>query len=254
MGLISKKQSRATVGYETNNELIPTLSFAICLFATTLGGKPADTKTKSLFWQVGFWRFFGYCLCCSHNMLIIWDKIDAPLVPFCNNGHQLCTHSACFTLVTYMVKRYSSAASNTFYSLPIDSTNLRLTFSTRYGKMNSRRSRCMIYLWLNPCLFAFFLRKPPLIRQWHLPSPSRVRALHCTHPQPGDHRPCSSTIVIWQRHLRIQVPNTPFYLITHPLAIIATIVGEPSCTVPVTVFPGFACDRSLSGKLWWQFD
>ncbi len=145
------------------------------------------------------------------------------MLPFCNDGHQLGFHSPSLALTANIIEWDRRAAGNTARALTVHRAILWFALVDGHGKVNSRRCRIVVHLWLNPGFFAFLFREPPFTGQRHLRSASGVGASYSTHPEPGNHGGFAATVFFRERHLGIEVPNTPFGLVTHPLPIVANI-------------------------------
>src|SRR5260370_35285928 len=88
-------------------------------------------------------------------------------------------------------------------------------------------------------------------------STGRIRAHHCSCPEPGNHGSLACAIFFRQRHFRIEISNALFCLVTHPLPIVADVVGKSMRTVPLTTCQlslHSGIDRWASGKLWRYLD
>src|SRR5205085_11849382 len=74
---------------------------------------------------------------------------------------------------------------------------------------------------------------------------------------PGNNGSLSTAIFLRQFHFWVKVSNASLGLIAHPFAIVANIISQPLCAVPIT-----SHERCLSvwingwtsGKLWRDFN
>src|SRR5579859_4081287 len=122
--------------------------------------------------------------------------------------------------------------------------------------MNGRRGGGMIYMWFYPCLFTSLFGEIERAHQWHLRATGGVGTGDGTCPQPGNHSSFAAAVFFGQSDFGVKMPNTLFGFITHPLAIVADIVGQSSRAMPVAAHQrlmGLRVDWWASGKLWWDF-
>src|SRR5260221_11450136 len=179
------------------------------------------------------------------------------MLPLGDDRHKLSTYLSGFACTPQIIQSNRCAAGNTVCALPIHCAILRFALAGGHDITNGRRYRTVIHVGINPGFFAFLFREPPFTGQRHLRSASRVGASYSTHPEPGNHGGFATTVFFRERYLGIEVPNTPFGLVAHPLSIVANIFSQPVRAMPVASHQRSLCfwiDRWTTCKLWRYFN
>src|SRR5437763_1647690 len=98
----------------------------------------------------------------------------------------------------------------------------------------------MIYYWLNPRFLPLFSRKRKRTHQWHPRATGWVRTLDGVCPEPSDNGCLATALLFWQSNLWIEIADTLPCLIVHPFAIVANILSQTLCALPLVLQERFA--------------
>ena len=186
-----------------------------------------------------------------HSLLGIRRKINASMLAFPHDCHQLASQFMRFSMLFYISVRCNLTTTGTFEQCTpanfegfvLLRTLARLHFKPDFVALRNR---------LHPCFVALLFGQHKRTSQRHLTATGGVGAFDGACPDPRNDGGLAAAKFMGYFYLGVQVPDAAEGLPLHPLAVILHISGKPLRSLPAPGGIQFGAavrvDRRLPGK------